>query len=98
MKQAVDKNTGKLLKIPAKALIIDNKTKTGKWERVLVISYDEKSDTFSITLDGDDENIINNMPKMFILFDSENPSIFCKRISEAMKLREKSEELSLIHI
>ena len=93
MKQAVDKNTGKLLKIPAKALIIDNKTKTGKWERVLVISYDEKSDTFSITLDGDDENIINNMPKMFILFDSENPSIFCKRISEAMKLREKSEEV-----
>ena len=33
------------------------------------------------------------MPKMFILFDSENPSIFCKRISEAMKLRQKSEEI-----
>ena len=36
MKQALDKNTGKYLKIPAKALIMNKETKTGKWERVLV--------------------------------------------------------------
>ena len=93
MKQAIDKITGKFLKIPAKALIMDKQTKTGKWERVLVISYNEENDTFNVTLDGDDENVLKNMPKMFILFDSENPSIFCKRISEAMKLRKKSEEI-----
>ena len=93
MKQAIDKITGKYLKIPAKALIMDKQTKTGKWERVLVISYNEENDTFNVTLDGDDENVLKNMPKMFILFDSENPSIFCKRISEAMKLRKKSEEI-----
>ena len=93
MKQALDKNTGKYLKIPAKALIMNKETKTGKWERVLVHAYNEKNDTFSITLDEDEEKTLDNMPKMFILFDSENPSIFCKRISEAMKLRQKSEEI-----
>ena len=93
MKQALDKNTGKYLKIPAKALIMNKETKTGKWEKALVIGYDEKNDTFSITLEDDEEKVIDNMPKMFILFDSENPSIFCKRISEAMKLRQKSEEI-----
>ena len=93
MKQALDKNTGKYLKIPAKALIWNKETKTGKWERVLVQGYNSENDTFSITMDGDEEKVIDNMPKMFILFDSENPSIFCKRISEAMKLRQKSEEI-----
>jgi len=89
MKQALDKNTGKFLKIPAKALIMNKETKTGKWERVLVQDYNEQNDTFTISMDGEEEKVINNMPKMFILFDSENPSIFCKRISEAMKLRQK---------
>ena len=93
MKQALDKNTGKFLKIPAKALIMNKETKTGKWERVLVQDYNEQNDTFTISMDGEEEKVINNMPKMFILFDSENPSIFCKRISEAMKLRQKSEEI-----
>ena len=45
MKQAIDKENGKILKIPAKALIMDKNTKTGQWKRVLVTSYDEKKDT-----------------------------------------------------
>ena len=93
MKQAIDKDNGKFLKIPAKALIMDPKTKKGAWKKVLVVAYNDKSDTFSVELDGEEEKIIENMPKMYILFDSENPSIFCKRISEAMKLRQKSEEI-----
>ena len=93
MKQALDKNTGKFLKIPAKALIWNRETKTGKWERVLVQDYNEQNDTFTVSMDGEEEKVINDMPKMFILFDSENPSIFCKRISEAIKLRQKSEEV-----
>ena len=93
MKQALDKNTGKYLKIPAKALIMNKETKTGKWERVLVHAYNEKNDTFSITLDEDEEKTLDNMPKMFILFDSENPSIFFFFFFEDMKLRQKSEEI-----
>ena len=93
MKQAIDKDNGKFLKIPAKALIMDPKTKKGAWKKVLVVAYNDKSDTFSVELDGEEEKIIENMPKMYILFDSENPIIFCKRISEAMKLRQKSEEI-----
>ena len=92
MKQAIDKENGKLLKIPAKALIIDKEKKTGQWKRVLVKGYDEMTDTFSADIEGE-EISVDDLPKMYILYDSENPNIFCKRISEALKLREKSEEI-----
>ena len=92
MKQAIDKENGKLLKIPAKALIIDKEKKTGQWKRVLVKGYDEMKDTFSADIEGE-EISVDDLPKMYILYDSENPNIFCKRISEALKLREKSEEI-----
>ena len=92
MKQAIDKENGKILKIPAKALIMDNETKTGTWKRVLVKSYDPKKDTFSVDIEQEEEKSLDDLPKMYILYDSENPSIFCKRISEAIKLRKKSEE------
>ena len=92
MKQAIDKETGKILKIPAKALIMNKETKIGQWKRVLVKSYEEKKDTFSIEIEGEEKNV-DDVPKMYILYDSENPNIFCKRISEAIKLREKSEEI-----
>ena len=93
MKQAIDKENGKILKIPAKALIMDKNTKTGEWKRVLVTSYDEKKDTFNLVLDDEEEKSIEDVPKMYILYDVENPQIFCTRISEAMKLRRKSEEI-----
>lgn len=93
MKQAIDKENGKALKIPAKALIIDPQKKTGEWQRVLVDSYDEEKDSFNLVIDEEQERLVKDVPKMFILFDSENPQIFSKRISEAMKLREKSEEI-----
>ena len=92
MKQAIDKENGKTLKIPAKALIMDKEKKTGVWKRVLVKSYDEKKDTFSVDIEQEEEKSLDDVPKMYILYDSENPSIFCKRISEAVKLRRKSEE------
>ena len=93
MKQAIDKENGKVLKIPAKALIMDKNTKTGQWKRVLVTSYDEKKDTFNLVLDDEEEKTIEDVPKMYIFYDVENPQIFCTRISEAMKLRRKSEEI-----
>ena len=91
MKQAIDKTTGQKLKLPAKALIIDKETKVGEWKRVLITNYDEENDLFDGEIDDKTHEEFKGLPKMFILFDSENPNVFAKRLSEAYKLRNKSE-------
>ena len=86
-----DKHTGEQLKLPAKALIFDKEKKTGEWKKVLIDGYDEKTDLFSGEIDDNSHEKIKDLPKMFILFDIENPVVFAKRLGEAVKLREKSE-------
>ena len=89
MKQAKDKENGKILKIPSKALIMDNETKTGAQKSVLLKFYDPKKDTFSLDIQKEEEKSLDDLPNMYILYDSINPSIFFKRISEPIKLRKK---------
>ena len=93
MKQAKDKENGKILKIPSKALIMDNETKTGTQKRVLVKFYDPKKDTFSVDIEKEEEKSLDDLPNMYILYHSINPSIFCKRISESIKLRKKRRKM-----
>ena len=91
MNRAIDQVTGKQLKLQAQCLFMDKKTKLGQWKRVLISSYDKITDTFSGYTDDAQKIPFENMQKIYLLIDSENPYIFTKRIVDAIKYRELAE-------
>ena len=93
LNKAIDKHTGRQLKLLAKALIFDKETRTGTWKRVLISEYNKESDTFNGQIDDENKTEFKNMPKLFILFDAENPFVFAKRLAEAIRLRNESESI-----
>ena len=93
LKKAVDKHTGRQLKLLAKALIMDKETHTGTWKRVLISEYDPATDTFNGNIDDENKTEFKKMPKVFILFDAENPYVYAKRVAEAVRLRNESESV-----
>ena len=93
LSKAIDKNTGKQLKLLAKALFFDKKKQTGVWKKVLISEYNKDTDTFNGEVDDETHEEFKNMPKLFILFNAENPHVFAKRMAEAFVLRNKCESI-----
>lgn len=87
MKKAFDPATGKQLRLLASALFIDKNRKLGVWKKVIIISYDAQTDMFSGHTD-DSEKIPFTKSKIYVLFDAENPFVYCRRLISALKLRE----------
>ena len=79
--------SGKQLKLLATSLFIDKQKKMGVWRKVLITSYDAAIDLFSGYTD-DSEKMPFTKPKIYVLFDAENPFVFCTRLISALKLRD----------
>ena len=87
MNKAIETATEKKLKLPAIALFLDKPKKSGLWMKVLIASYDPANDTFSGYTD-DSERMPFTKSKIYVLFEAENPFVFCTRVLSAIKLRE----------
>lgn len=69
--------------------------KVGTWKRVLINKYNDVNETFCGYWDTNQEQITNKtelnlellesceLPKIHLLFDAENPYLFCKKVSIA---------------
>ena len=68
----------------------DKETHTGTWKRVLISEYDPATDTFNGNIDDENKTEFKKMPKVFILFDAENPYVYAKRVAEAVRLRNEN--------
>lgn len=91
LQKAFDPKFDRQLKVQAQCMFFNKASKTGTWRKVLIQNYDKITDTFSGHIDDQDKETFDNMPKIFTLFDAENPIVFAKRLSQALKLREYSE-------
>lgn len=97
-------SSGLGLLIPGVGLKIDRRG-AGTWNRALIKSYNFETEKFSGVWDTNEdqitektENILNNMepcelPKIHLLFDAENPYLFCKKVALAHQEREKAESI-----
>ena len=95
---------GDNLFIPGVGLKIDEDG-TGTWKRVLINNYNYENERFNGYWDTNQEQItmkttldLNSMencslPKIHILFDAENPYLFCKKVSLAHQERKKAESI-----
>jgi len=81
---------GNVLYIPGIGLHRDQHG-IGKWSRVLVNSYDPKSDKFGGIWEENSEQFW--LSKIYLLFDAENPYLFCKKVALAHSEREKAESI-----
>lgn len=87
LKKANEPASGKQLKLLAICLFIDKQKKMGFWRKVVVTSHDAANDVFSGYTD-DNEKMPFTKPKIYVLFDAENPFVFCTRLVSALKLRD----------
>jgi len=88
--KAIDSASGKQLKLMATGLFIDKQKKLGIWKKVIVTSYDSVNDVFTGYTD-DNEKMPFTKPKIYILFDAENPFVFSSRLVSALKLRDMAD-------
>ena len=81
---------GNVLFIPGIGLHRDQNG-IGKWSRVLVNSYNAANDKFFGIWEDSSESF--SLSKIYLLFDAENPYLFCKKVSLAHSEREKAESI-----
>lgn len=66
----------------------------GTWRRVLINHYDKKTEKYEgIWDDNTEEKEACSLSKIYLLFDAENPFLFCKKVSLASAEREKAESI-----
>ena len=72
-----------------------DKDGTGKWRRVLINSYDPATEKYQGIWDDTtgEEKEPCALSKIYLLFDAENPFLFCKKVSLASAEREKAESI-----
>jgi dynein heavy chain len=89
--RAVDKSKGEVLFIPGVGLQRDSYSGTGIWRRVIINHFNQKTEKFEGFWDRTEE--VCELPKIDLLFDAENPYVFCKKVSLAHQEREKAESI-----
>jgi dynein heavy chain, axonemal len=90
IQRALDKSLNEVLYIPGVGLHKDI-TGVGTWRRVLINKYDLKTEKFEGIWDDSEE--LCKLSKIYLLFDAENPYLFCKKVSLAHQEREKAESI-----
>ena len=66
----------------------------GTWKRVLINFYNEKTEKYEGVWDEDkEEKEPCSLSKIYLLFDAENPFLFCKKVKLACEERESAESI-----
>ena len=94
MEKAKDKeNEGHQLYIQGVGLHRDKDGK-GTWKRVLIDYYNPKTEKYEGVWDEEkDEKEHCSLSKIYLLFDAENPFLFCKKVKLACEERESAESI-----
>ena len=80
----------KVLFIPGVGLY-RNEDGVGSWRKVLINSYNYKTEKYEGIWEG--SNLPCCLSKIYLLFEAENPYLFCKKVSLAHQEREKAESI-----
>ena len=71
-----------------------DKEGNGTWKRVLINFYNEKTEKYEGVWDEDkEEKEPCSLSKIYLLFDAENPFLFCKKVKLACEERESAESI-----
>lgn len=71
-----------------------DKDNIGKWRRVLINNYNKDTEKYEGVWDEDkEEKEPCSLSKIYLLFDAENPFLFCKKVSQAAAERKKAESI-----
>ena len=66
----------------------------GTWKRVLINFYNEKTEKYEGVWDEEkEEKEPCSLSKIYLLFDAENPFLFCKKVKLACEERESAESI-----
>ena len=66
----------------------------GTWKRVLINFYNEKTEKYEGVWDDEsEEKEPCSLSKIYLLFDAENPFLFCKKVKLACEERESAESI-----
>ncbi len=80
----------KILFIPGVGLY-RNEDGVGSWRKVLINSYNYKTEKYEGIWEGTNQPCC--LSKIYLLFEAENPYLFCKKVSLAHQEREKAESI-----